>query len=270
MRVLIIEDEQMAANHLTALLRDIEPSLTVLGILDSVDDGRLQWPHLPTPDLIFSDIQLADGLSFSLLEQVPVPCPIIFTTAYDDYAIRAFKLNSIDYLLKPIEAEALAASLHKYRSLARPATTDLVRQMQTLLSSQAFLTQTYRQSFLIQFRDKLLPIKVSDIAYFSIEGGVVSATLVNRVTDHRVTDHRVTVQPISYPIDLKLEELETQLDPQQFFRANRQFVVSRNSIREAELYFNGRLQLKLQPEPTTPVLISKDRAPQFKKWMEAF
>lgn len=265
MRVLIIEDEQMAANHLTALLRDIEPSLTVLGIIDSVEEGRVQWPHLPTPDLIFSDIQLADGLSFSLLEKVDVPCPIIFTTAYDEYAIRAFRHNSIDYLLKPIEADALAASLHKYRSLTRPATHDLVQQMQTLLSSRSFLSQPYRQSFLVQFRDKLLPIKVSDIAYFSIEGGVVSATLFNRVSDHRVS-----AQPVSYPIDQKLEDLETQLDPQQFFRANRQVVVSRHSIREAELYFNGRLQLKLQPEPNTPVLISKDRAPQFKKWMEAF
>lgn len=255
MRVLIIEDEVLAATHLAALLRDIEPSLTVLAVIDSVAEGRERWGSLPTPDLIFSDIQLADGLSFSLLEQVRVPCPIIFTTAFDEYAIRAFKLNSIDYLLKPIERESLEASLLKYRSLTRPATDDLVRQMQEMLSDRAFVPKTYRNGFLIQFRDKLLPIKVSDIAYFDIEGGVVSATLFTK---------------IRYPIDQKLDDLEIQLDPQQFFRANRQFIVSRKSIQEAELYFNGRLQLQLQPLPGGSVVISKDRASQFKKWMEEF
>ncbi|GAB4032297.1 LytR/AlgR family response regulator transcription factor [Spirosoma gilvum] len=265
MRVLIIEDEQTAASHIIALLREIEPELQVVGVIDSVEDGRAQWPTLPTIDLIFSDIQLADGLSFSLLETVTVPCPIIFTTAYDEYAIRAFKHNSIDYLLKPIDRESLEASLHKYRTLARPATDDLIRQMQTLLSGRAFLTQTYRQSFLLQFRDKLLPIKVADVAYFAIEGGLVSATLFDRDTERRLSE-----RAISYPVDLNLEELETQLDPQQFFRANRQFIVARSSIREAELYFNGRLQLRLQPEASVQVLISKDRVSQFKKWMEAF
>ncbi|GAB4001763.1 LytTR family DNA-binding domain-containing protein [Spirosoma daeguense] len=266
MRILIIEDERTAANHLTALLREIEPSLTVLGVVDSVEDGKARWPQLPTPDLIFSDIQLADGLSFSLLENVAVLCPIIFTTAYDEYAIRAFKLNSIDYLLKPIETEALEASLQKYRSLARPASDELVRQMQALLNAREFLPRTYRQSFLIQFRDKLLPINVADVAYFSIEGGVVSATLHSYVAERRTTDRR----SISYPIELKLEELETQLDPQQFFRANRQVIVSRSSILEAEFYFNGRLQLKLQPTASGLVLISKDRVTLFKKWMESF
>lgn len=265
MRVLLIEDEQLAASHLAALLRELEPTLTVLAVIDSIEEGRAKWAQLPTPDLIFSDIQLADGLSFSLLEQVRVSCPIIFTTAYDEYAIRAFRHNSIDYLLKPIERETLSASLQKFRSLARPDADELVRQMQSMLSSRTFLSQTYRHSFLIQFRDKLLPIKVADIAYFSIAGGVVSATLFDRATDHRTTD-----RPLSCPIDLKLEDLEAQLDPQQFFRANRQFIVARNSIREAELYFNGRLQLKLQPSPRESVFISKERVSLFKKWMEDF
>lgn len=265
MRVLIIEDEQTAASHIIALLREIEPELHVIGVIDSVEDGRVQWPTLPTPDLIFSDIQLADGLSFSLLETVPVACPIIFTTAYDEYAIRAFRHNSIDYLLKPIDRESLEGGLQKYRSLAQPATHELIRQMQTLLSGRAFLPQTYRQSFLLQFRDKLMPVKVADVAYFGIEGGVVSATLHDRTTERRLSD-----RPISYVMDLTLEDLETQLDPQQFFRANRQFIVARNSIREAELYFNGRLQLRLQPESSVQVLISKDRVSLFKKWMEAF
>jgi two-component system response regulator LytT len=265
MRVLLLEDERTAANHLAALLRELEPSLTIVAVIDSVEEGRARWSQLPTPDLILSDIQLADGLSFSLLEQVSVPCPIIFTTAYDEYAIRAFKHNSIDYLLKPIEREALEASLQKYRSLARPASDELVRQMQEMLSKHAFMPPTYRTSFLIQFRDKLLPIKVTDIAYFSIEGGVVSATIYNKVLDNRASD-----RAISYPIEQKLEDLDSQLDPRQFFRANRQFIVARNSICEAELYFNGRLQLKLKPAPNQQVLISKDRANLFKKWMEEF
>lgn len=252
MRVLIIEDEYTAARHLAALLRQIEPSLEVLGVIDSVAEGQERWATF-APELIFSDIQLADGLSFSLLERVPVPCPIIFTTAYDEYAIRAFKLNSIDYLLKPIERESLETALQKYRTLKRPATDDLVRQVQEMLSSRAFQPRTYRNSFLVQFRDKLLPVRVNDIAYFEIEGGVVSATLYTR---------------IRYPLELKLDDLENQLDPQQFFRANRQFIIARNSILEAELYFNGRLQLQLQPMPGGAVVISKDRTPQFKKWME--
>ncbi|RRB06646.1 LytR/AlgR family response regulator transcription factor [Larkinella rosea] len=255
MRVLIIEDEVTAASHLSALLREIEPSLTVLGVIDSVSEGREKWLEFPVPDLIFSDIQLADGLSFTLLEQVAVSCPIIFTTAYDEYAIRAFRHNSIDYLLKPIEREALETALQKYRSLNRPVADDLVRQMREMLSSRAFQPRTYRTNFLIQFRDKLLPIKVSDIAYFEIEGGVVSATLLTK---------------IRYPIDLKLDELENQLNPQDFFRANRQFIISRKCILEVELYFNGRLQVQLIPMPGGAVVISKDRAPQFKKWLEEF
>lgn len=270
MRVLLIEDEQMAATHLASLLRELEPALTILDVIDSVEEGRARWPHLPTPDLIFSDIQLADGLSFSLLEQVFVPCPIIFTTAYDEYAIRAFRHNSIDYLLKPIEREALEVSLQKYHSLARPDADELVRQVHLFLSSRTFQSQTYRHSFLIQFRDKLLPINVLDVAYFSIAGGVVSATLFDRGTNRQVADHQVADRSVSYPIDLKMEDLDTQLDPNQFFRANRQFIVARASIREAELYFNGRLQLKLQPTPKEPVLISKERAGLFKKWIEAF
>ncbi|QIP14985.1 response regulator transcription factor [Spirosoma aureum] len=270
MRVLLLEDERTAANHLEALLRELEPSLTIVAVIDSVEEGLARWSQLPTPDLILSDIQLADGLSFSLLEQVAVHCPIIFTTAYDEYAIRAFRHNSIDYLLKPIEREALEASLQKYRSLARPASDELVRQMQNMLSIHAFMPPTYRTSFLIQFRDKLLPIKVADIAYFSIEGGVVSATIYDMVTHHRLSDHRQPDRAISYPIEQKLEDLDSQLDPRQFFRANRQFIVARNSISEAELYFNGRLQLKLKPAPSQQVLISKDRANLFKKWMEEF
>ncbi|MBN8821039.1 MULTISPECIES: LytTR family DNA-binding domain-containing protein [unclassified Spirosoma] len=265
MRVLIIEDEQTAASHIIALLREIELELQVIGVIDSVEDGRAQWSTLPTPDLIFSDIQLADGLSFSLLESVTVTCPIIFTTAYDEYAIRAFRHNSIDYLLKPIDRESLEGALQKYRSLARPVAHDLIQQMQTLLSGRAFLPPTYRQSFLLSFRDKLLPINVVDVAYFAIEGGVVSATLYDRPHERRLSE-----RPVSYSIDLNLEELEAQLDPQQFFRANRQWIVARNSIREAELYFNGRLRLRLQPESSVQVLISKDRVSQFKKWMEAF
>ncbi|GAB3258709.1 LytTR family DNA-binding domain-containing protein [Larkinella harenae] len=255
MHVLIIEDEVTAAAHLTALLREAEPNLSVVAVLDSVAEGRERWHSFPVPDLIFSDIQLADGLSFSLLEQVTVSCPIIFTTAYDEYAIRAFRHNSIDYLLKPIDREALEASLQKYRALTRSATDGLIRQMQSMLAQRIGEPRTYRNSFLLPFRDKLLPIKTSDIAYFEIEGGVVSATLYTK---------------IRYPLDQKLDELESQLDPARFFRANRQFIVARQSIREAEYYFNGRLRLRLQPEPAGLVLISKDRAPLFKKWMEEY
>ncbi|OIN56239.1 LytR/AlgR family response regulator transcription factor [Arsenicibacter rosenii] len=255
MNVLILEDEPTAAHHLTALLHGIDPTMQIIQVIDSVADGRLIWPTLPSPDLIVSDIQLADGLSFSLLEQVDVACPIIFTTAYDEYAIRAFRLNSIDYLLKPIDTEALERALRKYRSLTRPHTDAVTRQLQQLLNDGHFRPRTYRQSFLVPFRDKLIPVKTADIAWFLIEGGVVSATLSDKT---------------SYPLDTTLDELDTQLDPTLFFRANRQVIVARTSIAEAEYYFNGRLLLKLRPAPVHQVLISKERVPLFRKWMETY
>nr|WP_293841297.1 LytTR family DNA-binding domain-containing protein [uncultured Arsenicibacter sp.] len=253
MNVLILEDEPTAANHLTALLHDLDPAIRIMQVIDSVADGRQIWATLPPPDLIFSDIQLADGLSFSLLEQVEVPCPIVFTTAYDEYAIRAFRLNSIDYLLKPIDTEALERSLRKYRSLAQPDA--VARQLQQLLSGGHFRPPAYRQSFLVAFRDKLIPVKTTDIAWFQIEGGVVSATLSDKT---------------SYPLDTTLDELDTRLDPALFFRANRQLIIARTSVVEAEYYFNGRLLLKLRPAPTHQVLVSKERVPLFRKWMETF
>ncbi len=255
MNVLILEDEPAAASHLTALLHDLDPAIHILQVIDSVADGRQTWATLPPPDLIFSDIQLADGLSFSLLEQVEVPCPIIFTTAYDEYAIRAFRLNSIDYLLKPIDTEALERSLRKYRSLVRPDAAAVARQLQHLLSEGHFRPPAYRQSFLVSFRDKLIPVKTTDIAWFQIEGGVVSAMLSDKT---------------SYPLDTTLDELDTRLDPALFFRANRQLIIARTSVAEAEYYFNGRLLLKLRPSPVHQVLVSKERVPLFRKWMETY
>lgn len=258
MRVLILEDEQTAAQHLTALLQELEPWLEVLGVIDSIDEGQAHWGSYAPVDLIFSDIQLADGLSFSLLEKVKVTCPIIFTTAYDEYAIRAFKLNSIDYLLKPIDRYALEASIRKYRSLARPTSDELVRQLQTLLAGQSLRPASFRQRFLVPFRDRLIPLNVTDLAYFSIESGVVSVTLLPQYPE----------RTMNYSIDITLEELESQLDPQHFFRANRQYIVARTSIREVVIYFNGRLLLNLMPNTPSPVLISKDRVNLFKRWME--
>jgi two-component system, LytTR family, response regulator LytT len=252
-RILIIEDEQPAGEYLTQLIQRTDPQAQILAVLESVEMAVNYLTVNPEPDLIFLDVQLGDGTCFEIFEEVSIACPVIFTTAHDEYALRAFKLNSVDYLLKPIRPEALRFSMDKYRQLNNEHTKTKSRELEALIHAQIITKRSPRRSFLVPFRDKLIPLKDVDFAWLTIRNSVVVATL---------HDDR------NFVVDKSLEELENHLDTSNFFRANRQFIISRECIREIELYFNGRLLVRTSPNSTNQILISKERVPIFKKWFE--
>jgi two-component system, LytTR family, response regulator LytT len=252
-QILIIEDEQPAGEYLRSLIRQLEPEAQVLDILESVELSVDWLTHHPAPDLIFLDVQLGDGTCFDIFEQAAVRGPVIFTTAHDEYAINAFNHNSIDYLLKPIKPSALQRSLEKYHQNNDESLRKKVESLERAITNQLSSKKGSRRNFLVPYRDKLIPIKDEEFAWFSIQNGVVVGTL---------NDER------TYVLDKSLEELENMLDPNRFFRANRQFILSRSCIREIEFYFNGRLLIRVAPTSPTLILISKERVPVFKKWFE--
>lgn len=248
LKVIIVEDELGAANNLVQLLSEIAPHVQVIQHLMSIED-TVQWlREHSSPELAFFDIQLEDGLSFEIFKRARVDFPVIFTTAFDQYAIDAFKVNSVDYLLKPIREEELKYSLSQFEKLQKPALpTELINSILNKMSGQK------ATSFLVHYRDKLVPVLASDICCFYIEEGLV---------------HGRSFTGDLYPIEHSLDELETMLDADQFFRANRQFIVNRTGIKDIDFYFNGRLSLNLVFQPKELVLISKARVPVFKAWMK--
>ncbi len=252
-KILIVEDERPAGEYLQQLIEQMMPAADVSAILESVEDAVHWLTSHPAPDLIFSDVQLGDGTCFDVFEQTTVRCPIIFTTAHDEYAIDAFRLNSVDYLLKPIKASDLHKSLDKFRQNGTERLADKLEALEAMVREQNQVGKSHRRSFLVPYRDKLIPIQDKEFAWFSIKNGIVDGTLV---------------AGNSYVIDKTLEELEKMLDSDCFFRANRQFIVARRSIREIEFYFNGRLLIRMKPASKNPILISKERVPIFKKWFE--
>jgi two-component system, LytTR family, response regulator LytT len=249
MKIIIIEDESAASSQLKFLLNQLNINYEILAVIETVKEGIKWFTANESPDLIFSDIQLADGISFEIYEQVQIKAPIIFITAFDEYAIRAFKLNSVDYILKPIDADSLIFAIEKFYN------QQMLKQetLHELIKQQAFSQKSYRKSFLVRYRDKLLPIKSSEFAYFFIENSLVFGQLF---------DGR------KYILDFKLEDLENQLDPHDFVRANRQFILSRESIKEIEPYNNSRALVKMNPASPDEAVISKEKVTPFKKWLE--
>lgn len=267
MNVLIIEDEELAVRKLTKLLLDVDTSIQIVGTAASVR-ASVAWlntnaPGQPTaPDLIMMDIELADGQSFEIFEQTTVSAPVIFTTSYDEYALKAFKVNSIDYLLKPIKRHELEASLTKYKQTrsasdeSPDSRTNGIGQMNIDALVQQLRQHVqpvdYRRRFLVKHLQQWVPVEVGDIAYFYSEDGVsLFRTNANQ----------------KYSLDYTLDELEAMLDPAQFFRANRQFIVDINTVQQIHPYFNNKLKLTLKPAPDEEVLVSRERATDFKKWM---
>lgn len=251
MTALLLEDEPPAARRLTRLLLDLDLSWQIAAVLESVAEAVTYLQTRPHPDLILSDIQLSDGLSFEVFRHVEPRCPLVFTTAYDEYAIRAFKLNSLDYLLKPIVATELEAALTKFRkTTAAPAGPffDYDQLARVLGQSQ----RTYRQRFLITHRDTYLTLPTHALAYVYSE---------NKITRLVCPDGRW------FPVPETLDELAEQLDPRQFFRASRQCILSVDSIAAIHKHFNGRLKLDLRPTPPGNVFVSRDRAEALKNWL---
>lgn len=250
MNVVIIEDEELSAQRLEKMIREIDPSVCVLAKPESIQSA-VDWFRMhPDPDLIFLDIHLEDGLSFSIFEQVEIQAPIIFTTAYDEYAIKAFRLKSIDYLLKPVTSEELEAALRKYRdwSLPRKPVID-VRSLYDLIHPG----KHYRSRFSVTVGQKIKTVPMDDIAYFHSSGGITFMVCVNG---------------FEYTLDLSLECLEQELDPQRFFRVNRQYLVGIRSIVQTYIYPKSRLKLDLNPPTGQEVFVSIDRVVGFKRWLD--
>lgn len=251
MRVIIIEDEELAAERLAKMLAETAPGTEVIARPGSVKES-VKWLTSNKADLIFLDIQLSDGLSFSIFEQVTTNTPVIFTTAYDQYAIKAFDLNSIAYLLKPVRKNDLIEALKKYNSLKSAFNIDF----ESLLNSLQGQKPNYRRRFLIQINDKFRKIESGDIAYFySLEKSVFLTTF----------------DGVSYPLDLSLDNLTGEIDPLQFFRINRKYIVNMRSIKNMFAWSRSRIKIVLTPPLPTgddnDAIVSIDRAADFKKWL---
>ena len=247
MKVLIIEDEAPAYRRLEKLIKENDPTTEIVGIIQSVKEGIEWFQSNPLPNLIFSDIQLADDLSFTIYKQLNITVPIIFITAFDEYAINAFKFYSIDYLLKPINADDLNKSLEKYKTIQQK---NSVNNFDELLSK--LTEKKYRVRFLVYSGDSLIPISCNNVAYFLSEDG--ASMLFTHDNKH-------------YFLDDSLDSLENELNPNDFFRANRQYLVSLKSIQKIHNFGNQKLKLTIKPETDEAIIISKLKATAFKTWL---
>lgn len=249
MRILIIEDEPLVAKDLETTLRRLEPGAEVMGVLGSIQLCKKWFQENDMPDLILSDIQLSDGISFEVFESLKLSCPIIFTTAYDEYAIRAFKLNSIDYLLKPVDSKELAIALKKYKSLTiGNALTD---QLKSMMSGWGKDNRRYKERFLSLQRNTLVPVAVDEIGFFHKEELIFIHTMGNEKFIGE------------YPT---LDEVESLLDPEKFFRVNRQFIIHMQSVERIKSTHKG-LNVWLKAPFNIELEISREKAVAFKKWL---
>lgn len=251
MRALIIEDEKLAADHLHKLVNKVDPSIEVIARFDTVKKSVAWLNQNPHPDLAFFDIQLADGLSFEIFEQAEVHFPVIFTTAFNEYAIKAFKVNSVDYLLKPIDFEELKTAVDKFKrsfpQLQSHQYREVVSNMMTML------TDNYKQRFIIKVGEHIKSVPVSNILYFySME----KATFLHTDDDH------------NYVIDYSLEQLESLLDPELFFKINRKYIITINAITDIISYSNSRLKTELKHNTDMDAIVAREKVGKFKEWLD--
>jgi DNA-binding LytR/AlgR family response regulator len=252
MKILIVEDEELAVKKLRKTLEAVDPSAEIAGITDSIQSSVEWLQQHPAPDLILMDIELADGQSFEIFNLTEVRSPVIFTTSYDEYALKAFKVNSVDYLLKPVQKDELQAAISKFNKLNPAGNTDisidsLVKELQQKLQPKDF-----RKRFLVKHAQKLVSIEVGEIAYFYSDG---------RLNFFKTTDNR------KFVVDYTMDELEEMLDPESFFRISRSFYVSISSVDKIDDYFGNRLILGLKPSVDKEALVSREKVTEFKKWM---
>ena len=253
MKVLIVEDEAPAFRRLQKILEEINPRIEIIDVLDSVEESVKWFGTQNAPDLVFMDIQLSDGLSFEIFESIKITRPVIFTTAFDEYMLRAFKVNSIDYLLKPIKKEELKASLAKYDQMKNAfGNHDGLPDLNTLISQIRLDDKKYKTRFLVKKGDELISVETNDIAYFQTRHGVV---------------HMTTFGDRTHIMDFNLDELMQQLDPGQFYRANRQFIVHFPAIQKVHKYHKGKLLVELAKPTDEPITVSSEKATDFKNWL---
>ncbi|MBE7176090.1 MAG: response regulator transcription factor [Mucilaginibacter polytrichastri] len=248
-QILIIEDERPNADRLTRLLKALRPQAEISAVLESVAES-VDWLEAnPEPDVIMMDVRLSDGLSFEIFEKTQVKCPVVFTTAYDEYAVKAFRYNSIDYLLKPVETEELERAMDKLDAagMNRPDPASLEGLLNFLQPKE------YRTRFLLPYRDGYKTVLVADVIYFYSELKVTHARLGGG-SDETVPQ--------------TMEELEQQLDPKSFFRANRQYIVHIDAIKQVHNYFNGKLKLAIRNNPEAEIIVSREKAGALKNWLD--
>lgn len=250
MKTLIIEDETAAAVNLRALLSEVDPSIEIIEVLESIGESVDYLQSNPMPELIFMDIHLADGESFRIFNHVDITCPIIFTTAYDQYALEAFKVNSIDYLLKPIAPNDLHRAMDKLHRLSAPERSSLIERTNAMVQTEQ--QQARENIFLVQVRDRIRPLNAEEVAFFY-------------TSEERVTAHTFKGEVLT--IDRTLEALSNSLPEADFYRANRQFIISRKALNDISVWFGSRLALNLSVSTPERIVISKARVPKFKKWL---
>lgn len=255
MRILIIEDEIPAQRMIIDLVKEVKPDAEIVGAINSVQES-VQWlKSNPHPEIILMDIQLSDGVSFEVLKQVPVTSMIIFTTAFDEYAIQAFKVNSLDYLLKPVDAGDLKKAFEKYnmysRNFLKHKNNDT--NFDEILLAIKDASPNYRKHFLIKTQESFFRLAANDVAFFySMEKITFAVTLLSR----------------KYLLDLSLESLREQLNPEQFFKINRQIIVNCNAIVKVHTYFQGKLVVETKPKHSEKIIVGKDKAAEFKRWLD--
>jgi two-component system response regulator LytT len=247
MRILIVEDETAAYENLVDILGKIDPDIQITGYTESVRQTVRWLKTNKIPDLILMDIHLSDGSAFSIFKSIRVETPIIFITAYDEYAIEAFKVNSIDYLLKPIKEEDMIRALDKFRKLTRH---DIVKYLSQI--TQLAISTKYKNKILVPVRDKLQPVDLGEISFFYSTEKKTKIFLKNGK---------------SYPYSRSLEQIETSLNPADFIRANKQFIISRSSVKNITIWFDSRLLINIDVEPPERIYVSKNKAAKFKAWI---
>ncbi len=252
MRVLIIEDEVMAAERLEEMVHKAIPGVIILGILDSISRAVQWFAENEAPDLALFDIQLADGLSFEIFKQTEVSCPVIFTTAFDEYALKAFKVNSIDYLLKPIDAGELKAAIDKYRNIHGQGDQPYL-QSQQMNDVLRLLTRQYKTRFMIRVGERIRSIPVEEIQCFYS---------MDKASYLQTTDDR------HYAMDQSLEQIEDMVDPEKFFRVNRKFIIAFDAIDDMISHSNSRLKIKLSLPTEETIIVSREKVKEFKSWLE--
>lgn len=251
MKLLIIEDETQAALRLKNLVLSLVPDAVILQTIDSVT-GAVRWfKNNPPPDVVLMDVQLADGISFRIFEECDVAAPVIFTTAYDTYALRAFKVNSIDYILKPVDKDELAAALLKARN--RHSHADNSQLIRNIGDAVRMLTRKFKTRFVIKVGEHLRTIEIKDIFYF---------------LSQEKTTFCVTAENRSLVLDYTLEQLEEMLDPAEFFRINRKYLVRASAIQDIISHANSRLKLKLRGSEDRDIIVSRERVHDFREWLD--
>lgn len=255
MKALIIEDEELIAEELQDKIKRVSPEIQVIQVLRSLKAARKWFFENPEPDLIFMDIQLSDGVSFEIFEHFKLACPVIFTTAYDEYAVRAFKVNGTDYLLKPVEEEELVRAIEKAKKITEsksPFPTDMMQLIKKLSQTQTDQPM-YKEKFIVNFRHQWFTVNVNDIACFMKDS----------------IHYILTFKGEKHILDFtSMEEIEELLDPKKFYRANRQFIVHIDAIQSVTSHENQKLVLTLKPPLRQQIDISREKSPAFKKWMD--